>query len=241
MSLTATALRELHRIHQQFADLNDRLASGPRQIKVIENQLAAAEKRLEEVKEHHKRTRMNRDQRELQLKQRESKVEDLKVKLNTCSTNKEFQMLKDQIAADIQANSVLADEILELMEQTDEEATFVADHVDKVKASQSKLNEVKTKVDSERENLESERARVGEELAKAEDALPSDIKVEYRRIADARGEGVLAAVSGECCGGCFQRLTPQTFNLLMMETPVFCKACGCLIYLPEDTSLDGDE
>jgi predicted nucleic acid-binding Zn-ribbon protein len=241
MSLTASDLRELHRIHQQLSDLNDRLARGPRQVAAVENQLAGAEQRLADTKEKHKRTRMNCDERELQLKQREGKVEDLRTKLNTCSTNKEFQTLKDQIAADVQANSVLSDEILELMEQTDVEAVVVAEHDAKVKASKEKLKEVKTKVDAERGGLESERERVAINLAAAEDTLPNDIKVEYRRIADARGEDVLAPISGECCGGCFQRLTPQTFNLLLMEKPVFCKACGCLIYMPEDTSVGGSE
>ncbi len=33
MSVTAAALRELHRIHQQLAELRDRLERGPKQVR----------------------------------------------------------------------------------------------------------------------------------------------------------------------------------------------------------------
>ena len=36
MALTAAALRDLHRIHQQQADLKDRLTAGPRRVKAAE-------------------------------------------------------------------------------------------------------------------------------------------------------------------------------------------------------------
>ena len=44
----------------------------------------------------------------------------LKAKLNAAASNREYQALKDQIAADQMAGSVLADEILEALEKIDE-------------------------------------------------------------------------------------------------------------------------
>ena len=60
---------------------------------------------------------------------------------------------------------------------------------------------------------------------------------EYDRVATARGEAALAQVDGEVCGSCYQTLTTQMMNVLYLSKPLFCKSCGALLYLPEDTSV----
>ncbi len=39
MAVNAAALRELHRIHQQLADLNERLERGPKQVRSVPQEL----------------------------------------------------------------------------------------------------------------------------------------------------------------------------------------------------------
>ena len=114
MAVTATALRELHRIHRQLSDLKERKERGPRQIKAREANLAKQTEELARLQTEHKAARVRSDQKQLLLKSGEEKIEGLKVKLNAASSNREYQALKDQIAADQMAGSVLADEILEV-------------------------------------------------------------------------------------------------------------------------------
>ena len=59
------------------------------------------------------------DKKQLQLKTGEDKVKDLRYKLNASTSNREYQALLEQIAADEMANSVLADEILEGLDACD--------------------------------------------------------------------------------------------------------------------------
>ncbi len=125
MSVTASALREIHRIHRQITDLRGRLDRGPRQVRATELHLQDLEKKRVEGKELFKQTRMSSDDKQLQLRQREDRIKDLQVKLNSCSSNREYQALKEQIAADEQANSVLSDEILESLESLDEQQIAV--------------------------------------------------------------------------------------------------------------------
>ena len=113
MAITADALRRLHRIHRQLGDLKDRLSRGPKLIKASEGNLAKVEGEYDEKKETLTRAKVACDEKQLQLKQREDRIKDLQAKLNTASSNREYQALKEQIAADEQANSVLSDEILE--------------------------------------------------------------------------------------------------------------------------------
>jgi len=194
MTISGTALRELHRIHKQLTDLRGRLNRGPAQITASEGAVRRLETDLEQAKESHKKARVASDDKQLQLRTREARINDLKARLNAANTNKEFQTLKDQIAADLQANSVLEDEILEALEKID----LLADKAKKADANlataKAEALKVKSRVESERANLDSELARVLSELKEAEKNLPSEFKSDYDRVARVRGEEALAEV-----------------------------------------------
>jgi predicted nucleic acid-binding Zn-ribbon protein len=179
------------------------------------------------------------DERQLQLKEREDHVAKLKVQLNMCSANKEFQALKEQIAADEQATSVLSDEILETLEKMDTLESLTKKAQANLAKTKEELDKTRKRVAEQQVSLEADLARVTAELEKAEAQLPADFKTDYERIIKGRGEDALAQVEGETCGGCYQLLTPQTMSELIMARPVFCKSCGRLLYLPEDRSVGG--
>jgi predicted nucleic acid-binding Zn-ribbon protein len=237
MTVSAESLRTLHRIHQQMTDLKGRLERGPRQVQLAQQAVARSENELQEAKEAYKRTRIESDDQQVQLKQREAKIADLQRKLNECKSNAEFKALKDQIAADKQANSVLEDEILDKLERLDELQQRIHDTQAKLKRTREETEKTEQRVTGEQVTLAADLERAQEQLRRAESALPAEFKADYERIVRARGEDALAPVDGETCGGCFTILTPQTMNELYMSKIVFCKSCGCLLYLPEDRSV----
>ena len=117
MTVEASALRELHRLHRQRSDLQGRLDRGPRQIKAAEANIQRLQTELDTAKETLQQSRMTLDGKNLSLKEREARILDVKARLNTASSNKEYQAFMEQIAADEQANSVLSDEIIELLDR----------------------------------------------------------------------------------------------------------------------------
>jgi predicted nucleic acid-binding Zn-ribbon protein len=234
MSVSASALRELHRIHRQITDLKGQLERGPKQIRAAQSVLERLETALVSAKDALTRTRVLADGKQLQLREREGRLQDLQVKLNICSSNREYQALKEQISADQKANSVLSDEILEALERIDVlQAEFTKIQSDRNKAADG-LQSLRGESEGKQGRLDSELRRVTQELAQAERALPADFRAEYDRISRARGEDALAQVDGEMCGNCYHMLTTQTINDLLLSRPVFCKSCGALLYLPED-------
>jgi predicted nucleic acid-binding Zn-ribbon protein len=233
MTVTGEALRELHRIHRQLTDLRSRLERGPRQVLAGESSVRKLELEAVQAKESLKRARMTADDKQLHLKSREDRIEDLRTKLNGASSNKEFQTLKDQIAADEQANLVMQDEVFEALEKIDELAAKLTTCNDSLSTVQIETAKTSTRVKSEQGQLESELARVQAELLEAEKGLPEEISGDYHRMAKARGEGALSQVDGEVCGGCFQTLTTQMMNLLYLSKPIFCPNCGAMMYLAE--------
>ncbi len=119
MAVTAAALRELHHLHQQLAELRDRVERGPKQMRARESNVAQLKAKVEEARARVQETQMAINRKQLDLKAGEQKVVDARVKLNAASSNKEYQALVEQIAAAEMAGSVLADEILESMEKVD--------------------------------------------------------------------------------------------------------------------------
>jgi predicted nucleic acid-binding Zn-ribbon protein len=233
VSLDYGLLRSLHRMLRQLTDIEERMEKGPRKVKVVTANEASFEASLGEAKERLTELRKASNAKNLQLGEREAKIEDLKAKLNVCDSNKEFQLLKDRIAADLQANSVLQDEILEQLEKIDvlivEAETAKQNH----QQSQSDSKRVTNEVELDLKALESEKTRVTQELADAEKQLPADLMIEYRRVVAGKGENALGVTDTETCGNCNQTVTPQTVNELMLKKPVYCKGCGCLMYLKE--------
>src|SRR5262245_30974873 len=168
MPTLTDSLRTLHRIHRQLADLKGRLERGPRQIRAAEANVKKGEEELTHAKDTYKQAKLACDEKQLQLKSREAKLVDLQAKLNMAQSNKEYQLLKDQIAADKQANSVLADEILEALEKLDllQSAIKTAEsNLAKIRDDSSKIRQ---KVSDQQQGLETELGRVTTELKTAE-------------------------------------------------------------------------
>lgn len=236
MTVTAGALRALHRIHRQLGDLRERLERGPKQIRARQAQVQHLEAELQKVKEQAKSARMAVDRKNLDLKTGEGKIKDLQTKLNTCGSNKEYQALLDQIAAAKMAGSVLSDEILEGLETLDGLDGKIAQTDKLVHAGKEELAKIEQQVAGTSGSTKADVARLEAELREAERALPADFKQDYDRVVHAKGEDALAQVDGDCCGGCYQRITANQQNDLYMARAVFCKSCGRLMYPPEGQS-----
>jgi uncharacterized protein len=226
-------LRTLHRIHRQLEDLHDRIAAGPRQIAAHTKQFAAAEASRVGVQDQIKQAKLAADQKQLQLRSAEAKILDLKGKLNTCKTNREYQLLTDQIAADTMATKVLEDEILESLEKVDSvQATFPAAELT-VAATKKLLEETKARVTAEAAELAAEVARVDADLSATEQELVGDARSLYDRSVKHKGADAMAPLEGESCGGCFQQITGKMASDLLLGQVVMCRSCGRLLYTPE--------
>jgi uncharacterized protein len=230
----AAVLRELHRIHIQLSDLRERRDRGPKQIKAHETNVAKTEAEVTRLKNEHKTTRVAADQKQLQLKSDEGKIIDLRAKLNVVKSNREYQAMKDQIAAAEMANSVLQDEILEALEKIEAAKSIVTEAEQRWTKAKEEMAKVQNAVRDQQGALDNDYKRLEGELVESEKKLPDDLRETYSRMVRGKGADGLAQVEGEHCGGCYQTITANTMNSLLMDKIVFCQVCGRIMYLPED-------
>jgi hypothetical protein len=232
MTVTASLIQRLHRINRQKADLHSQLERGPKAVAAAGVKLKSAEDQLQAVRDGLKRSKVEADSKQLQMKERENKIVELNGKLNAAKENREYQALKDQIAADTQANVVLSDEILEILESIDQQELDVKASQENLAQVAKEVEEVTQRIADKRVKLESDLERVEGELAETEKELSGDFLREYKRMVGAKGEDGMAELEGKSCGGCYQSLTPQLLDRTKIGQPIICPACGRLLYLP---------
>ena len=234
IEFSAELLRTLHRIHRQRTDLIGRLQRGPRQIAAGQAMVDQAQQELENARQGLRKAQLAAEEKQLQLQGREAQIEKLKAKLNTASSNREYSLLKEQIAADEQANSVQSDEILEALEHLDQLEADVQQLEAKLQQQQQEHAERVEEVEARLTQLRSDLERVDAELAQAEMQIPPAARPEYNRMIAAKGEEALAPIDEHSCGGCYQRLTTQVMNQLYLSHLIHCPNCNAFLYLPED-------
>ena len=233
MAVTAETLELLHRIHRQLSDLRDRKDRGPRQIRAREGNVAKLEAELAAAQDAVKQAKVIGDRKQLDLKASETRISDWKVKLNTCNSNKEFQTMKEQIAAAEMAGSVLQDEILESMEKVDQLEVVVGEVKQRLAAGKSDLAKFRDTVAQEGETVAGDIKRLDAELLEAEKQLPAEFRGDYDRVIRAKGADGMARMDNGTCEGCGKSATLNQQNHLLLSKPVFCLTCGRLLYRTE--------
>lgn len=234
-SVSTEVLRTLHRIHRQLTDLRERLARGPRQIEIRQAHVAHQEQKLAQTQADAKAFRVASDAKQLQFRSKEDKIKELRTKLNLAASNREYQALKDQMAADEMANSVLADEILEALDRIDTMHAAVVESQSDLEKAKLESERVRKEVAAQEPTIHGDIERLEAELKVAETTLPDEMREAYRRVVRQKGEdGLAPIVDKEFCGGCNQSVPINLYNSLTLNHPIFCKSCGRLLYIPDE-------
>jgi len=234
MSTVAGDLRELHQLHIRLREVQQELERGPKQIRARQQFTQRKQQNLEAQSETLTACKKAADQKSLQLKSNESRIADLKLKLNSASSNREYDILKGQIEADTMANSVLEDEILEALEKVDSTQQVIRQLEQEHQAAKQAEEGVLEAVTAAEPGLRQEAQELAASISEAEKTLPGDIAVDYRRLVKTHGAAALAPVENGACTECYVGLSPQSRVELNSGKILFCKNCGRLLYQPEE-------
>ncbi len=233
MSAAAAGLKHLHELHLRLQELQQKLEHGPRQVKARQQILARKQTEIDAFKVELKQARMVADQKNLQLKTNESKIADLKSKLNQATSNREFDIIRSQIDADTMANSVLEDEILEVLEKVDQVQQKISKADGEAAQVGADLRRVAQEVETAVPKLRAQAVEVQTGLREAEKILPGGTIEMYRRLVQAHGAAALATVESNACTACNEILSANSLVELNTGKFIVCRSCGRLLYRPE--------
>jgi uncharacterized protein len=232
ISTGMTGLKELHDLRLQLEEVTGQIEKGPRQFASRQAALAKKKAEAEAMRARLTQQKMKADQKNLQLRSNESKIHDLGGKLNAAASNREFDALKHQIEADKMANSVLEDEILEILDGCDAMQGEIREFEREVAAYEAETASLVDSIKQAEPGLKRRAEELEAQIAEAEKILPNDILPQYRRLVQNYGASALSPVQGKACGECYVSQRPQTIVELRAGKCIFC-TCGRLMYLVE--------
>lgn len=233
MPVTDAIVRRLHEVLLQVADIRGQIERAPKQIKAAQNRAQQARDAVTACKETIKKNRMDADRKQLQQRQYEAKLFEWQGKLNGTSNNREYQAVKDQLAADTQANSVLSDEIFEILENLDKLQSQLVGLEGELKTVEEDTAKAQVKIQDRIVVLRGELVRVEGELKQAEGQLPADFAAIYHPLVKTSAEDAFAPLEDRSCGGCNTSLPPRIVDQLRQGHPIPCSSCGRWLYRPE--------
>jgi uncharacterized protein len=234
MSATAENLRDLHQLHQRARALRERLSSGPKTLAARQAALAVRNTELEAVRKSLQDAKMHVKKHEHSLKAVETKIDDLKVKLNQVKKNDEYKALQNQIAHDNTAKGKIEEDILSALEDVENKTAEVARLEADAKRFAADVTALQQQIDQQSVDHRAQLGELETAITNAEAAIPENHRDQYRRIVARYGADALAACEDSTCHGCFTAVTPQMMNeLISNQSLIFCLSCGRLLYYVE--------
>lgn len=183
------------------------------------------------------------DRKELELKTKEQKVAQLTIQLNSIRTNKEYSALQHEIAGVKADASLLEDELLVILDETDKEEAARKEHETGLKQAEQDFARLQARSKEEDSLLDADLHKLHEQRQSTLNEVPGELRLLYERLLGTKdGQAVVRAMRADAdnrvCSGCFMRLTSNTTNLLLGGGEVVrCYSCGRILYIddgPED-------
>ncbi len=234
MTATPDILRDLHVLHQRAKALRDRLALAPRTLASRQSALASRQADVEKARKALQDAKVHLKKNEHVLQAQQSKIDDLKVKLNQVKKNEEYKALQNQIAHDKAAMTKTEDEILLNYEEIETQTAALAKLEAELKSYAHDVTALQAEIESQASTHKAHLQELETSIIEAEISIPEENRERYSRTVRQFGADALAACENGACLGCFTSVTTQMLNhLINGDQLMFCKSCGRLLYLDE--------
>jgi hypothetical protein len=168
---------------------------------------------------------------EMNLKMIHEQIEKSEKKLREIKTNREYQALLREIDDNRKKNSVMEEEMLQMMEQIESEEKKVAEiqqqteqMVQEAAAEKKEILDSTVEEKKELERIEKKRRKIAEQIDSA-------LLDKYCKILKQCGGVAIVPVDNSICGGCHINIPPQEFiEVQRGKTLRFCPHCHRIMY-----------
>ena len=236
MTTTANSLREIHSLHQRSKAIRDRLLSVPKTIVARQAQVARKQDTLDKAKKDIQQIKVSKGLKEVKRKSLLGKIDDYSSKLLTVKKNEEYKAIQNEIALVKSQVNKVDDEIIDFeIDLEDRDASVKLLEAD-LKKAQDDLATYQKQSTEAKAGEEAKLEELAHSLLNAEAVINPDIREQYQRVIRQRGAEAMAVVESSACMGCNMSITSQMLNdLINCDNLVFCRSCGRILYMAEET------
>jgi predicted nucleic acid-binding Zn-ribbon protein len=172
--------------------------------------------------------------KDAELKADQEKVQKAKQKLQTVTKNKEYMAMQKEIESLRKANQLKEEEILKLLEATEEFKQAIATEREKIEDLSGEVRREEEANASRLEELEMKISAITKRRDEVAKRLKPSLVSRYKRIHSAREGLAVVRVENQVCSGCNQLLTAQQYQRLQRgATLEMCQKCNRYLYMDE--------
>ena len=227
-------LVHLQEIDSRFSLTQNQKAQQPIEVEKAQMPLQTAQKALAQAKAALESTAKIKRGKERELHIQEEQIEKLKARQSDIKTNKEYQAHLREIEKAQQEKSHTEDELLILMDESDQEAQRALEQEQSIqvaeKAFRSKENELAQytiQLDELITKLEADRSGI---LKQIDEKLLRN----YNRLKSTCNDLAVVPILQGSCGGCHMNIPPQLIaEVKSQEKILTCSYCHRILYQPE--------
>lgn len=229
-----SVLLQLQAIDSEISALKYEKGSKPQEIKSLESSFENKKAHLADLEKTVLDLQKRRKDKELELASKEEGIKKLQTQLYSLKTNKEYQIMLEQIQDAKADASVIEDSILDLFEQADQTKSEIDKEKQKLKEEEKIFNEQKKKIEDRIKEIDDHLSQLESRRGQILPGIEAKILAQYERILTSRDSLAIVGVKDNSCKGCNMFVPPQVINLIKMyERIITCEVCNRILYIDE--------
>ena len=224
----------LQEFDSEIYALGNEKAVKPQEILAIEAAFELKKLKLVDLEKKSLDLHKQRKEKELELATNVEGVKKLSGQLFSLKTNKEFQVMQQQIADAKADGSVIEEKILISFEESDKIKAQIDLENLKLKEEEGIFLQQKNALETRSKEIDSRLSQLDAQRKQIIPNIDSKMLQEYERILHSRGGLAIVTVKDNSCGGCHMLVPPQVINLIKMyEHIITCEVCNRILYIIE--------
>jgi predicted nucleic acid-binding Zn-ribbon protein len=231
-------LIKIQKLDDDIKEATNKIDAIPAKIKILEQQIAEANKSLEEKTKRMQEIRKTYKIKEGDIAENENKIKKLNSQTFAVKTNEEYRAILNEVDFLKKENKRIEDEMLGLLEEEEKlKATikeFESETRELIQLKTAEINGLKKHNDDLVIEFDKLKIDFDNSFAK----LPKNVQEQYQKIQKVRGNAV-CLISDETCTGCYANITPQLLNELKKRNELLlCDSCGrILVYVEPNNQI----
>ena len=230
-------LLKLQEIDYDIGELERSKEYLPDMMENLRTEMAESESNLENAKTAITESKVTQKSLEVDLADRESKLQKYQQQMMSIKTNKEY----DALVAEIDS----------LKEEISQKETQLLETIDTLKELETGIEELTQKAEQIKDNntkqlaiLQERVDSIGDKMSDKQglrkdmkDAITKRTLSVYERVRRGKGGAVIAPVKRRACGACYSALTPKKVQEIRRSDFILtCDNCGRMLYWNGDES-----
>ena len=243
MGAKLQALFALQDLELQIVDIRRQLGRKQRQVRAQQKRLGATRDTTEAERDAIRRSQIEFDGLDVEIKGRSANVARLREHLNTVRTNKDYAAVLAKLNNEKADVSRLESRALTLMQTIETRKQEFVKREQAAAAEVERLNDLTAQLDQAQRSLGSRLEQLRKQRDQAAAQLDGEILTQFDRLSERYDGEVLAEVEQPnprrdeyICSGCHMALRIEVANTLRSRDEIVpCQNCGRILFMHRET------